>query len=119
MPRDLPLGNGSLLITFDGTYQLRDLYWPYVGSENHTDGHVFRVGLWVDGLFTWLDDQRWRRELRYASETLVTEVELDTIVKFGSSSTRTFIFPATNSGTRPTMSRNAGRFITTKVPVGS
>ncbi|WHZ21157.1 MAG: Glucoamylase [Nitrospira sp.] len=76
MPRDLPLGNGSLLVTFDGTYQLRDLYWPYVGSENHTDGHVFRVGVWVEGLFTWLDDPRWRRKLRYASETLVSQVEL-------------------------------------------
>ncbi|MBS0169802.1 MAG: glycoside hydrolase family 15 protein [Nitrospira sp.] len=76
MPRDLPVGNGSLLVAFDGTYQLRDLYWPYVGLENHTDGHVFRVGVWVDGLFTWLDDPRWRRELRYASDTLVTRVEL-------------------------------------------
>ena len=76
MPRDLPLGNGALLVTFDGTYQLRDLYWPYVGLENHTDGHVFHVGVWVDGLFTWLDDPRWRRELHYASDTLMTRVEL-------------------------------------------
>ena len=76
MPRDLPVGNGSLLVAFDDTYQLRDLYWPYVGLENHTDGHVCRVGVWVDGLFIWLDDPRWRRELRYASDTLVTQVGL-------------------------------------------
>jgi GH15 family glucan-1,4-alpha-glucosidase len=76
MPRDLPIGNGSLLVNFDGTYQLRDLYWPHVGLENHTDGHVFRFGVWVEGRFKWLDDPGWSRRLRYAHETLVTEVEL-------------------------------------------
>ncbi|MDF0675185.1 MAG: glycoside hydrolase family 15 protein [Nitrospira sp.] len=76
MPRDLPLGNGSLLLNFDGTYQLRDLYWPHVGLENHTDGHVCRFGIWVDGRFVWLDDPRWSRRLRYSHETLVTQVDL-------------------------------------------
>jgi len=28
MPRDVPVGNGSLLITFDRLYQLRDIYFP-------------------------------------------------------------------------------------------
>jgi hypothetical protein len=28
MPRNIPVGNGSLLVNFDRTYQLRDLYWP-------------------------------------------------------------------------------------------
>jgi glucoamylase len=31
MPRNLPLGNGNFLVTFDNTYQIRDLYWPHVG----------------------------------------------------------------------------------------
>jgi glucoamylase len=34
--RDLPIGNGSLLVTFDRNYQLRDIYYPRVGQENHT-----------------------------------------------------------------------------------
>lgn len=76
MPRDLPLGNGSLLVTFDATYQLRDLYWPHVGLENHSKGQVFRFGVWVDGLFKWLDDPGWVRRLQYAHETLVSEVHL-------------------------------------------
>lgn len=76
MPRDLPLSNGALLLNVDGTYQVRDLYWPHVGLENHSRGEVFRFGLWVDGQFRWLDDPAWRRRLRYAGETLVTEVEL-------------------------------------------
>ncbi|MDC8447096.1 MAG: glycoside hydrolase family 15 protein [Nitrospira sp.] len=76
MPRDLPLGNGALLVNFDGTYQLRDLYWPHVGLENHTDGHVCRFGVWVDGRFAWLDDPRWSRQLQYSHETLTTQVAL-------------------------------------------
>jgi hypothetical protein len=51
MPRDIPVGNGSLLVNFDRSYQLRDLYWPHVGQENHTAGHPFRFGVWVDGQF--------------------------------------------------------------------
>jgi glucoamylase len=76
MPRDLPVGNGALLVNFDRTYQVRDLYWPHVGLENHTKGHVFRFGVWVDGRFKWLDDPGWSRSLRYEHETLVTEVKL-------------------------------------------
>ena len=76
MPRDIPVGNGSLLVNYDQTYQLRDLYWPHVGQENHTDGHPFRFGVWVDGQFRWLDDAGWQRDLRYAPETLLSHVTL-------------------------------------------
>ena len=48
MPRDLPVGNGSLLVNFDHTGQIRDIYWPHVGQENHTSGRVGRMGVWVD-----------------------------------------------------------------------
>jgi glucoamylase len=51
MPRDILIGNGSLLVNFDQPYQLRDLYWPHVGRENHTAGHPSRFGVWVDGQF--------------------------------------------------------------------
>jgi len=76
VPRDLPLGNGALLLNFDGTYQLRDLSWPHVGLENHTDGHVCRFGVWADGRFVWMDDPRWSRRLQYSHDTLVTQVDL-------------------------------------------
>ena len=35
MPRDIPVGNGSLLVTFDHQYQIRDVFFPHVGQENH------------------------------------------------------------------------------------
>lgn len=74
MPRDLPIGNGSLLVNFDRTYTLRDIYYPHVGQENHTDGHPNRFGVWADGDFAWLGDDDWQRELRYADASLVTRV---------------------------------------------
>jgi len=76
MPRDIPVGNGSLLVTFDESYQIRDIYFPRVGKENHSEGHPFRFGLWVDGEFSWVSDKGWTRELNYLSETLVTDVRL-------------------------------------------
>ncbi len=74
--RDIPVGNGSLLVNFDEKYQLRDIYFPHVGQENHTEGFPCRFGIWIDGNFSWTSDDAWRRELRYLSETLVTDVSL-------------------------------------------
>jgi GH15 family glucan-1,4-alpha-glucosidase len=76
MPRDLPIGNGKLLVAFDSNYQIRDLYWPQVGQENHALGHTFRMGVWADGQLRWLDDPGWERQLRYQPETLVSDVKL-------------------------------------------
>ena len=73
MPRDIPVGNGTLLVTFDKGYRIRDLYYPNVGTENHTVGSPFRFGLRADGRLAWSDDG-WDLRLRYLPETLVTDV---------------------------------------------
>lgn len=74
--RDIPVGNGSLLVTFDDKYQIRDIYYPHVGQENHTEGFPFRFGVWADGEFSWIDEDSWIRTLKYLPETLVTDVHL-------------------------------------------
>ncbi|MFN6964241.1 MAG: glycoside hydrolase family 15 protein [Pyrinomonadaceae bacterium] len=74
--RDIPVGNGSLLIAFDDRYQIRDIYFPHVGQENHTDGAPSRFGVWVDGEFSWTSSDEWQRSLCYLPETLVTDVRL-------------------------------------------
>lgn len=76
MPRDIPVGNGDLLITFDREYRVRDIYYPNVGRYNHTDGYVQRFGVWADGKFAWIEDPAWKRTLKYRVGTLVTEVVL-------------------------------------------
>ncbi len=75
MPRDIPLGNGKLLVCFDQNYCIRELYFPHVGQENHAYGRFCRLGIWVDGQFSWVGPD-WQRDLRYVTETLVTEVKL-------------------------------------------
>ncbi|MEK6604808.1 MAG: glycoside hydrolase family 15 protein, partial [Nitrospirota bacterium] len=74
MPRDIPLGNGKLLITFDRYYRIRDIYYPHVGKENQTVGHPSRFGVWVDGRLSWLGPD-WKISLKYEDGTMVTRVE--------------------------------------------
>ena len=76
MPRDLPLANGHLLVNFDASYNLRDIYWPHVGERSHTQGHVNHTGVWVAGRFAWFDAPEWQRELVYEPNTLVTAVTM-------------------------------------------
>ncbi|MBL4591868.1 MAG: hypothetical protein JKY96_07905, partial [Phycisphaerales bacterium] len=76
MPRDIPVGNGNLLVTFDDHYRLRDFYAPRVGRHNHTNGHIQRFGVWADGNISWIEEDSWQRDLRYRPDTLTTEVHL-------------------------------------------
>lgn len=75
--RDIPVGNGRLLVNFDDKYQIRDVYFPHVGQENHTEGFPFRFGVWVGGEFSWTASDDWDRRLDYLPETLVTHVTLE------------------------------------------
>jgi len=74
MPKDLPVSNGNLLLNFDSDYRIRDVYFPWIGQENHSKGH-FQFGVWVDGRFSWMGPQ-WARDLRYRENSLVTDVVL-------------------------------------------
>ncbi|MBI5248743.1 MAG: glycoside hydrolase family 15 protein [Desulfomonile tiedjei] len=75
MPRDIPIGNGKLLVCFDSEYHIRDLYFPHVGQENHMSGNPCRLGVWVNGSFSWVG-QDWNLEMKYLPDTLVTDVSL-------------------------------------------
>lgn len=63
MARATTLGNGNLLVGLDYRGQVRDLYFPYVGLQNHVSGasgsFVHRLGVYVDGVMSWLDDSDW------------------------------------------------------------
>jgi len=75
MPKDIPVSNGSLLLNFDSDYQIRDVYFPFIGQENHSSGHPFRFGVWADGQYSWMGPD-WKKDLRYQNESLVTDVFL-------------------------------------------
>jgi len=73
MPRDLPIGNGKVLINFDNDYCMRDVYYPHVGQENQTIGHPQKFGVWADGKFAWMGSG-WNIRKNYLKECLVTDV---------------------------------------------
>ncbi|HSV75344.1 MAG TPA: glycoside hydrolase family 15 protein [Chthonomonadales bacterium] len=72
MPRPLVVGNGRLLVALDSRFDIRDLYWPYVGLYNHLSGHRARMGVWVDGRFSWVGSSDWERTPKYEPGTLAT-----------------------------------------------
>ncbi|MBW2217145.1 MAG: glycoside hydrolase family 15 protein [Deltaproteobacteria bacterium] len=75
MPKDIPVSNGNLLLNFDSDYLIRDVYFPFIGQENHTKGGTFRFGVWVDGRCSWMGPE-WEKDLRYQENSLVTDVFL-------------------------------------------
>jgi GH15 family glucan-1,4-alpha-glucosidase len=75
MPKDIPVSNGNLLLNFDADYQIRDVYFPFIGQENHSKGAPFRFGVWVDGRCSWMGPE-WEKDLRYHDDSLVTDVFL-------------------------------------------
>src|SRR5262245_53489796 len=97
MPRDIPVGNGQFLVCFDDHYQIRDVYFPHVGQENHAGGQPCRFGVFTDVPIVHLDfssgkatmkseasysrlcwtPDGFEKRLRYIKDTLVTAVTLD------------------------------------------
>src|SRR5512140_1574097 len=72
MPRDIPVANGRFLVNFDAGYCIRDIHFPALGKDNHTDGHRFRFGIWSEGEFDWIES--WEPRLRYAADTMESDV---------------------------------------------
>ena len=83
MPRDIPVGNGRLLVTFDHQYQIRDIYFPHVGQENHAGAGPCRFGVYTEvpgkttGQLAWTNNPGWQIRQRYLRDTLTTSVSLE------------------------------------------
>jgi len=75
MSRSFVLGNGTTLLCFDRYAQVRDFYFPYAGLENHIgSGNAHKIGVWVDGVFSWFSDGAWVFSIDYQKETLASHV---------------------------------------------
>lgn len=74
MARSIVLGNGELHVGLNNYGLVHDLYYPYVGLENHSSGSSIRhrVGVWVDDQLSWLDNEgEWSFRFRYSSHALI------------------------------------------------
>ncbi|MDW7650240.1 MAG: glycoside hydrolase family 15 protein [Bacillota bacterium] len=74
MTRPIVLGNGQLLVNIDASLNIRDLYFPYVGQENHVGGHYCSFGVWSDDRFSWCYEPQWEKKLAYKKDSLVSDV---------------------------------------------
>ncbi|MFB0846457.1 glycoside hydrolase family 15 protein [Paenibacillus oleatilyticus] len=74
MARDLPIGNGNVLINFDVHYNVRDVYFPYVGQENQALDHLSHFGVWTAEDFFWIDHPELKKQSGYLNDTLITNV---------------------------------------------
>ncbi len=75
MARALVLGNGSLSVCYDSYGQVRDIYAPHVGFENHmAPHHVHKIGVWINGACHWLDGGDFFVSVAYEHGALVGKV---------------------------------------------
>jgi GH15 family glucan-1,4-alpha-glucosidase len=73
MARPIVLSNGELHVGINKYGLVHDFYFPYVGLENHAAGKSLRhrVGVWINGQISWLDDPGWSFKFRYPANALI------------------------------------------------
>ena len=76
MARPIVLSNGELHVGINMYGLVHDFYYPYVGHENHTIGRGLRhrVGVWIDGYLSWLDDGAWQIGFEYPHDALIGHI---------------------------------------------
>ena len=89
MARSIVLSNGELHVGLNRYGEVHDFYYPYVGFENHVAGPSLRhkVGVWVDGVLSWTDDETWTFKHHYPTTSLVghtiaTNENLNIVIEF-------------------------------------
>lgn len=73
MARPIVLSNGELHVGLNNYGVVHDLYYPYVGFENHAAGTGLRhkIGVFVDGEISWTDDDSWEFSFHYPHTALI------------------------------------------------
>jgi len=71
--RPIVLSNGELHVGLNKYGVVHDLYYPYVGFENHSAGTGLRhkIGVYIDGQISWTDDDSWTFDFRYPHNALI------------------------------------------------
>ncbi len=89
MSRPVVLSNGELHVGLDEYGFVHDMYFPYVGYENHAGGASIshHIGVWIDGVMSWLNNTTWCITHSYPHEglishTIATQAELGVRIEF-------------------------------------
>jgi GH15 family glucan-1,4-alpha-glucosidase len=78
MGRPVMLGNGSLTVGLNEQGLVHDFYYPYVGLDNLTTSRSVhhKIGVWVDGRFSWVDDTSWDISVNFEPDALVSVIRM-------------------------------------------
>lgn len=78
MGRPVMLGNGSLTVGLNEHGLVHDFYYPYVGLDNLTTARSVHhmIGIWVDGKFSWIDDNTWDIGVNFEADALVSNIRM-------------------------------------------
>jgi GH15 family glucan-1,4-alpha-glucosidase len=78
MGRPVILSNGQLFVGLDENGSVHDFYYPYVGLENLTNARSLhhKIGVWVDGVFSWTDDDNWQVRVDFETNALVSSIQM-------------------------------------------
>lgn len=73
MARPILLSNGTMHVGVNLYGMVHDFYYPFVGYENHAIANKMRhrIGVWVEGKFSWLDDGQWQFKIDYEDQSLI------------------------------------------------
>lgn len=77
--RPVVLSNGQLFVGLDEHGLVHDFYFPYVGLDNLTTARSsqHKIGVWVDGLFSWTDDGSWQITVDFDQKSLVSNIHME------------------------------------------
>src|SRR5215469_9625319 len=72
------LGNGGLTVGLNESGLVHDFYYPYVGLDNLNTSRSLhhKIGVWVDGAFSWVDDGSWQIDVNFEANALVSEITM-------------------------------------------
>lgn len=78
MGRPVILSNGQLFIGLNKHGLVHDFYYPYVGLDNLTTTRSERhkVGVWVDGTFSWVNDGTWDMTVDFEENALISMITM-------------------------------------------
>jgi GH15 family glucan-1,4-alpha-glucosidase len=78
MGRPVMLGNGSLTVGLNEQGLVHDFYYPYVGLDNLTTSRSVhhKIGVWVDGRFSWVDDTSWDVSVNFEPDALISVIRM-------------------------------------------
>lgn len=78
MGRPVVLGNGALTVGLNEHGLVHDFYYPYVGLDNLTTSRSVhhKIGVLVDGQFSWVDDGSWDISVNFEADALVSNIRM-------------------------------------------